>query len=255
MHPSKAPGPDGFPTLFYQRFWSEVGETTILNCLEIINQSRSVADWNHTYIALIAKLNTPKKVSDYKPISLCNVAYKIIANVLVNRMKGVLLVVISENQFAFVLGRSIFYNIIVGHECLHTIKSRHTGRKGWLALKFDMSKAYDRVEWCFLERWMLKIGFHSKWVALIMDCVKSATFFVLLNGVPTGNIIPQRGLRQGDPLSPYLFLLCSKAFSSMINGAMTRKQQTGMKANKHCPDVSHIFFADDSLIFFQASIE
>lgn len=108
MYPSKAPGPDGFSSLFYQQYWSEVCDATVLNCLEILNQSRSVSDWNFTYIALIPKLPNPKKVSDFRPISLCNVAYKIIAKVLVNRMKGVLQDIILENQSAFVPGRSIF---------------------------------------------------------------------------------------------------------------------------------------------------
>lgn len=151
MHPSKAPGPDGFPTLFYQKYWNEVGKMTISNYLDILNQCRSVKDWNDTIITLIPKVKQPKQVSDFRPISLCNVAYKIVAKVIVNRMKWILQDIISENQSAFVPRRSIFYNIIIGHECLLTIKSRRTGRKGWVALKLYMSKAYDRVEWSFLK--------------------------------------------------------------------------------------------------------
>lgn len=102
---------------------------------------------------------------------------------------------------------------------------------------------------------MLKIGFHPIWVNLIMECVKTTSFSILLNGSPTGRITPQRGLRQGDPLSPYLFLLCLEALSAMINGAVSRKHLTGMKLGKYCPKISHLFFADDSLIFCKASIE
>lgn len=194
-------------------------------------------------------------MSEFRPINLCNVSYKIIAKVLVNRMKWILKDIISENQSAFVPGRSIFDNIIVGHECLHNIRTRRKGRKGWVALKLDMSKAYDRVEGCFLEKLMLKIGFHSVWVDLIMDCVKTAQFSILFNGVPTGTIIPQRGFHQGDPLSPYLFLLVLEVLSAMINGAVSCNRIIGLKPGKFCPSVSHLFFADDNLIFCKASIE
>lgn len=193
-----------------------MGETTISNCLDILNQRRTVKDWNETFITLIPKVKHPKQVSDFRPISLCNVAYKIVAKVIVNRMKWILQDIISENQSAFVPRRSIFDNIIIGHECLHTIKSRSTGRNGWVAFKLDMSKAYDRVEWSFLKVLMIKLGFHPRWVGLIMDCITTAKFSILINNKLTGAIIPQRGLRQGDPLSSYLFLLCSEALSSLL---------------------------------------
>lgn len=163
MHPSKAPGPDGFPTLFYRRYWSKVSKTIICNVLDILNVKRPVRKWNETYIALIPKIQQPKAVVDYRPIGLCNVSYKIVAKVLVNRMKWILQDIISENQYAVVSGHSIFYNIIIGHECLHStknrrkgrqgwvamkhsIKNRRKGKQGWVAMKLDMSKAYDRVE-------------------------------------------------------------------------------------------------------------
>lgn len=228
---------------------------TIYDCLNMLNLKRSTGDWNDTYIALIPKVKKPKRISEFRPISLCNVSYKIIAKVLVNRRKWVLNDVISENQSAFVPGRSIFDNVIMGHECLHHIKNKRVGRQGWVALKLDMRKAYDRVEWCFLERLLLKLGFHVAWVHLIMECVRTPIFSILLNGVPTGKIFPQRGLRQGDHLSPYLFLIVSEVLSSLITGAVARQNMTGFKPGKFCPEISHLFFADDSLIFCKASIE
>lgn len=122
MHPSKAPGPDGFPALFYQKFWNEVGNVTTLDCLDMLNRKRSIRSWNDTHISLISKVKHPTLLSEFKPISLCNVSYKLISKVLVNRMKWMLKDVIYENQSAFVPGHSIFDNVIVGHECLHAIK-------------------------------------------------------------------------------------------------------------------------------------
>lgn len=107
----------------------------------------------------------------------------------------------------------------------------------------------------FLKKIMLMIGFHPTWVTLIMDCVQTVKFSILLNGVPIGNITPQRGSRQGDSLSPYLFLIRSKALSTLIKGVVLRKAMSGIKPGKHCLEISHLFFANDSLIFCKASIE
>lgn len=112
--------------------------------------------------------------------------------------------------------RLITDNVIVGFECLHKLKSSKDQRNGLAALKLDMSKAYDKVEWLFLEAMMSKMGFDQSWINLVMNYISSATFSSSINGHAKGNIIPQRGLRQGCPLSPYLFLFCTKALSVML---------------------------------------
>ena len=101
-------------------------------------------------------------------------------------------------------------------ETLHHMKTKKFGKKGHLALKLDMSKAYNRVEWVFLERIMLKMGFNSKWVGWILECIRSVTYSIIVNGEPQGHIVPTRGIRQGDPLLPYLFLLCSEGLNGLI---------------------------------------
>ena len=112
--------------------------------------------------------------------------------------------------------RLISNNILVAFETLHHPKNKRKGKSGYMALKLDMSKAYDRVEWVFLEKVMEKLGFDNKWISLISSCIHSVSFSVLVNGSPHGHFTPKRGLCQGDPLSPYLFVLCAEGLHSLI---------------------------------------
>ena len=118
-----------------------------------------------------------------------------------------------------------------------------------MAIKTDITKAYDRLEWSFLEETMRRMGFDSKWIRWIMLCVSSVRFLVLINGVPEGHIIPKRGIRQGDPLSPYLFILCAEVLSHLMHQAMSDRSLTGVKVALQSPAVNHLLFADDSLFF------
>ena len=167
---------------------------------------------NHTHIPLIPKVSSPSSPQQFRPISLCNVLYKIIAKVLANRLKWVLEEVIDKAQSAFVPGRQIFDNALVAFEIVHSMKEKHTGKVGWMALKLDMSKAYDRVEWRYLEGMMRTMGFPEKFILLIMKCVRSVTYSIMINGKKCGHIKPSRGIRQGDPLSPYLFFYVLKVY-------------------------------------------
>uniref|UniRef100_A0A2N9FZG8 Reverse transcriptase domain-containing protein n=1 Tax=Fagus sylvatica TaxID=28930 RepID=A0A2N9FZG8_FAGSY len=191
-------------------------------------------------------------MSDYRPISLCNVVYKMISKCLANRLKFHLTTIISDAQSAFVPGRLITDNIIVAYEALNSLKSRRSGKTGSMAIKLDMSKAYDRVEWGFIERMMQKLGFDQRWTSLIMECVKTPSFAVLVNGEPHGFITPSRGIRQGDPLSPYLFLICAEGFSALLRKAERDKRLRGITICRGGPRLSHLLFADDSLLFAEA---
>lgn len=152
MFPTKAPGPDGFPALFYQQFWNIVRGKTVASCLNILNNRSSVRDLNHTNIVLVPKIKHPKAASDFRPINLCNVSYKLIAKSIANRLKPILQSIISEAQSAFVLGRLISDNFLISYECVEYIMQKRSGKAGYVAMKLDMSKAYDRVEWTFLEK-------------------------------------------------------------------------------------------------------
>ena len=146
MRPTKAPGLDGMNALFYQKFQHIVGDNVMFAVLEFLNTGYMLPNLNHTYIVLIPKIKNPIKVSNYRPISFCNVIYKIIAKVLANKLKQVLPHIISPTQSTFVPGRLITDNVLVAYEAFHTMHGRKKGKTGTLAMKLDISKAYDRVE-------------------------------------------------------------------------------------------------------------
>jgi hypothetical protein len=141
----------------------------------------------------------------------------------------------------------------VAFEAFHSMLNRLKGKQGFMALKLDMSKAYDWMEWNFLEAIMRKIGFSDQWIQLIMKCVSTVTYAVLINGQPHGRIQPSCGIRQGDPLSPYLFLLCAEGLSHLLRKAEQEKSITGLAIARGGPRITHLFFVDDSVLFCKAS--
>ena len=118
-----------------------------------------------------------------------------------------------------------------------------------MAIKLDMSKTYNRVEWGYLEAIMRKMEFHERWIDLIMMCVSTASYSVLINWEEKGNIIPSRGLRHGDPISLYLFLLCVEGLSTMIRKEEMEGGIRGVVVSRGALKVSHLFFANDSIVF------
>ena len=123
-----------------------------------------------------------------------------------------------------------------------------------MALKLDISKAYDWVEWSFLKKIMEKMGFGARWVNLVMECISTMSYSILVNGEPKGEIKPSRGIRPGDPLSPYLFLLCFEGFNRLIQGAVREDKIRGFSLCRNGPRISHLFFANDTLIFCRAEM-
>jgi hypothetical protein len=252
MSPLKAPGPDGLSSCFYQANWNVINGEVCEAVLHFQNTGEFDSEINFTYIALIPKVQNPVHVIDFRPISLCNVLYKLISKVLANRLKNILPDIISCFQSAFIPGRLISDNILVAYEIMHTMQSRMWRKEGFMGIKLDMSKAYDRVEWVFLKAVMHKLGFDSRWVDVVMKCVSSVKYSLLINGNPVGVFYPSRGLRQGDPISPYLFLLCAECFSGLLSNAEKRGHISGVPSSPKGPTISHLLFADDCILFCKA---
>ena len=255
MHPTKSPSLDGMSPIFFQKYWDVVGPQVTQSVIHILRIGIMPNGMNDTYICLIPKVKSPQKITEYRPISLCNVIYKIIAKVLANRLKGVLPEVISDAQSAFVPGRQITDNVLVAFEVMHCINQRRKGKEGLMAIKLDMSKAYDRVKWGYLEATMRKMGFQERWISLMMMCVNTVSYSMLINGEPNGRIAPTRGLRNGDPISPYLFLLCAEGLSAMLRRDKAENNFRGISVCRGAPRVSHLLFADDCIVFYKASVD
>lgn len=253
MHPDKASGPDGLNPVFYQNFWNIMGAEIFNCCKKWLNGEAFPADLNCTNVVLIPKKKGACRMKDLRPIALCNVLYKIMAKVLSNRLKQVLPELISEKQSAFLPERSITDNVIVAFEVVHHMRRGRVKGDGEVALKLDISKAYDRVKWSYLRSRMFSMGFCKKWVDWIMRCVTTVSYNICLNGELIGPIYPKRGLRQEDPLSPYLFLLCVEGLSNAIDEAEASGGLHGSHICEGAPEVSHLLFADDSFLFFKAT--
>ncbi|KAL0318628.1 UNVERIFIED_CONTAM: putative mitochondrial protein [Sesamum angustifolium] len=195
----------------------------------------------------------PRSLAQYRPISLCNVVYKIASKTIANWLKPWLDHIISPSQSAFVPGRLITDNVLLAFETNHFLNVHSKGRKHFMNLKLDISKAYDRVEWSFLREVLGKLGFPRTFIELIMLCVSSVSYSFVLRGAQFGCLIPQRGLRQGDPLSPYLFLLCTESLSSLFRVASESGVVPGVAVCRGAPRISHLLFADDTMVFCPAS--
>jgi hypothetical protein len=223
--------------------------------LELVEDSRIrgkvKSSLNSTFLALIPKVNKPVTFGDYRPISLCNLCYKLIAKVIANKVKPVFSRMLSGEQLGFLKGRKILDAIGTAQECLHSIKQK---KQKALILKLDLKRAYDCVNWDFLRLILIKTGFSLLSTNWIMSCVVSASFVVLINGETSSFFQSERGLRQGCPLSPLLFILVMESISLLLRKNQSEGGLSGVKVSR-VVKILHLIFVDDILIMSKASLE
>ncbi|RVW86011.1 Transposon TX1 uncharacterized 149 kDa protein [Vitis vinifera] len=242
----KAPGPDGFTITVFQDCWDVIKEDLVRVFAEfhrsgIINQST-----NTSFIVLLPKKSLTKKISDFRPISLITSLYKIIAKVLSGRLRGVLHETIHSTQGAFVQGRQILDMVLIANEIVD--EKRRSEEEG-VVFKIDFEKAYDHVSWDFLDHVLEKKGFSPRWRKLMSGCLSMVSYVVLVNRNTKEWVKAFRGLRQDDPLSPFLFTFVADVLSRMLLRAEERNLLEGFRVGRTKTRVSHLQFADDTIFF------
>jgi hypothetical protein len=248
----KAPRPDGLHPGFFQKCWPIVGDSIVNEVRQIFFSGRMPEYLNRILISLIPKCLRPETLSQFRPISLCNTVYKIVTKIIVCRLRPIVGNLVSPFQAAFVPGKRGLDNVVIAQDLIHSTH-RKKGRLGHLILKLDLEKAYDRLEWSFIRKVLSFFKFPPSFVDLVLECVTISSFSILVNGGQLENFKPFRGIRQGDPLSPYLFILCMEYLSLKILEACDNNSWKAIKVSRRGPSISHLFFADDLLLCAEAS--
>ena len=253
LNGDKAPGPDGFPLAFWSFSWDFVKAEVLGFFKEFHEQGKFVRSINATFLVLIPKKKNVADLKDLRPISLVGGLYKILAKVLANRIKRVMSKVISPEQSVFVEGRQILDVVLIANEAVDTIIKR---KESGIVCKLDIEKAYDHLSWEFLIQVLDKMGFEKRWVSWVKWCISMASFSILVNGSPAGFFQNSRGLRQGDPLSPYLFVIGMEALSRLLNRAVDGNFLSGSQIvgrDGVGSVISHLLYVDDTLLFCGAN--
>ena len=244
----KAPGPDGLHAGFFQHFWADVKNSICKEIKEVFRNEIILSYLNETLVTLIPKCQSPETLNNYTPISLCNSVYKIISKIIVARIKPLLADLISPVQSAFVPGRRGMDNVLIAQKLLYFLDHKK-GKMGYMAIKLDLEKAYDRLEWNFIHKVLRAFHFPPKLTWIIMSYITSTNIYILVNGGMLNSFETSRGIRQGDPLSPYIFILCMEYLSHLIEQKCMEGAWVPLKASWDNLGFSHFLFADDIILF------
>eukprot|EP00253_Pinus_taeda_P020282 PITA_20282 len=243
-------GLDGWTIKFYLAFY-ELLSHDLLRVVEECRESGSLYNaTNTTFITLIPKSDSPSSFKYYRPIFLCNCLYKIISKIIANRLRPILSCHIAPQQFSFLEHRQIHEAIGSTQEALHTIWTKHLKS---ITLKINLAKAFDCVSWLYIKMLLIHLGFPLSFITSIMACITTPTFSVLINGSASHFFHSKRGLRQGCPLSPLLFLIVMDGLNRLIASAKRDGDLCGLKISDDC-FLTHLLFVDDVIIFLDGSI-
>ena len=252
MSSLKSPGPDGIQPIFYQHCWEELHEPIVSFVNNCLVDGCIPNNINKSYICLIPKKDTPSTIHDFRPIGLCNTILKLITKTITSRLRPLMVDLISPLQSSFIKDRTIDENIIILKEVAHLF-NRTKRNKSIMTLKIDLTKAFDSLEWSFIKDTLVGFKFPDKLINIIMNVVTTPSISVLWNGEITPEFSPSRGIRQGDPLSPYLFVLCMERLSLLIQQKLDLKLWKPLMISRDI-GLSHLFYADDVFLFGQASL-
>lgn len=245
MKSNTAPGPDGFHIGFYKHFWEETKYLIKEIMDNLFEGTLNLSRLNYGLITLIPKMKEANNIKQYRPICLLNVSYKIVTKILANRLTKVTDEVIDATQTAFIPGRYILEGVVIIHETIHELQKTRRPR---IILKLDFAKAYDKVQWHFLEEVLVKKNFPHRWIGWIKQVVEGGRVGINLNGTPGEYFRTYKGLRQGDPLSPLLFNIVTDALGTMLKNARDRGHIKGVIPHLVEGGLTHLQYADDTVI-------
>ncbi|GKC25373.1 putative RNA-directed DNA polymerase, eukaryota, reverse transcriptase zinc-binding domain protein [Tanacetum coccineum] len=240
----RAPGPDGFTFKFFKTFWDTIQPDVVRFVRDFFQLGYFPKGCNSSFIALIPKVGDAKFVSEFRPICLIGCQYKIIGKILANRLSRVIGSCVSVEQTAFIKGRNILDGPLILNECMAWYRKK---KKKLMVFKVDFEKAYDSLRWDYLDVIMENIGFGHKWRMWISCCLKNARASILVNGSPTSEFEFFKGLRQGDPLAPFLFILAMEGLHASICKAVNVGVFKGVSIGQGNMVFSHLLYADDAI--------
>ncbi|XP_058784217.1 uncharacterized protein LOC131658988 [Vicia villosa] len=246
---NKSLEPDGFSIEFFKSFWLLLKDDLFRFCTDFFSKGKLVKSITSAFIALIPKNLNPQVLSEFRPICLVGCLYKILSKMLAARLKNVLGSLISCNQSAFVPGRNMLDGVLLVNEVIDWAKRN---KLSCLLLKVDFDKAYDSLSWNFLRDILVRMGFGKKWMMWMDACIFSSHLSVLVNRSATNDFKVQRGLRQGDPLSPFLFVFAMEGLTYLVRSSVDLGEFKPFKFGID-EGVDILQFADDTVIFEEAS--
>ncbi|XP_062103874.1 uncharacterized protein LOC133814991 [Humulus lupulus] len=221
IHPVKSPGPDGYGASFFKVMWKEIGRDVSLAVLEFFETSFIPQSLNYIILVLIPKVDQPSNAADFRPIACCTTIYKCISKMLCSRLASILPSLINPNQGAFIKHRTLASNVLIFQYLIKGYNRKNSSPR--CAMKIDPSKAYDLIDWDFLENLLKALCFPSRFIRWIMICLRGTSYSLLLNGRIQGQFKGGKGLRQGDPISPLLFVIVMDYLTRMLIKASNDK--------------------------------